>query len=569
MPYIIFIVIALVVLFYGIWILGILFIRLLGLIFGYSVIMAGFAFIAGLVWGVVLPLRILRGRSRRQLVVASPQLVRDGKVFKNDPRGTSKAFGWDPAWPLYVPYQLRFDTAAVRAEAKGTASNILAKTRTWWPRSDRLLLRPILAITKFLVMGISIYALILGLFSGTLLWLIIVAVFQATTTFAQWLTIKVLRLREARFMKRNSAIIRCTHCYRETAMPSYRCPNPGCARVHHDVNPGPLGIRTRICECEATLPLTVASASQVLTAECPFCTEELPQGAGSRRVVVAPIFGSVGSGKTQFLSTAAISLYRMSEEQTTKTEFTALSHAAHQFLATSLDEMDAGRAPMKTQHSERPEGYPFLVSSPDSDFELHLMDAAGENFVHADDSRSLGYLDISTSLVFLHDPLTIPEIREQLSLSGINHNVQVAQGQGNDAYGSVVDRLRDSGENLNQKKLAVVVTKADIIAQILPGEPVPAGSAGVRDWLYAHGNDNLVRRIEMDFQNVEYFAVNSSPDSTFTSAMHPLRVIDWVLKNTGGMSMFDGPAVSELAPVSLDVTGDKSNNVAEKETTHS
>ena len=535
MPYVIAAIVVLVILVYVVWIAAIYAMRILGFLIACSVIVAAFTFIAGLIWGVVLPLRVLRGHASVTARVATPQSVRDGKIFKGAPKGAAKEFGWDHAWPLYVPYQLRFDAAAVRSEAAGLAVPV------------RDLGKSALGATRILILGIPVYGFILGLFSGILLWMTIVALIQALVTCAQWITTRLLRLRESRHMKNHAATVKCTRCYRETNMPSYRCPNPQCPHIHRDVNPGPLGVRSRICECEAKIPLTVAAASRVLTAHCPFCEAELPQGAGSRRVVVAPVFGSVGSGKTQFLATTAVSLRSMSEDEGTPTKLTALTPAAEQFLASSVEETSAGSAPLKTQHHDQPEGYPFLVTGHGSDIELHLMDAAGENFVHSGSSQSLGYLDLSTSLLFLLDPLTIPEVREQLALSGVA--VQVAQGRASDAYASVVDRLRDSGEDLRKKKLAVVVTKADVVAQIFASEPLPGNSAGVRGWLYSHGGDNLVRRIEADFQEVGYFAVDSTPGTPVDSAAHPLRVIDWALMNSGADSLSPAPeALTPAAP---------------------
>ncbi|KAD3633153.1 hypothetical protein GD627_10030 [Arthrobacter yangruifuii] len=539
MPYVIAFVVILGIAIFVVWIAFIYLMRLLGFLIACSVVVAAFTFTAGLLWGVVLPIRVLRGRASVTPRVATPQLIRDGQIFKGAPRGAAREFGWDAAWPLYVPYQLRFDAAAVRGEAALLVEDVRGLATRWWPTSDKVLLQALLSVARFLLLGIPAYAYILGLFSGIFLWMTIVGVIQALVVSAQWITTRLLRIRESRHMKKHAATVKCTRCYRETNMPSYRCLNPQCPRIHRDVNPGPLGIRTRICECEEKIPLTVAAASRALTAHCPFCDAELPRGAGSRRVVVAPVFGSVGSGKTQFLATTATALHSMSEDEGTPTGLSALTPAAEQFLANSVEETSAGSAPLKTQHHDRPEGYPFLITGHGSDVELHLMDAAGENFVHSDSSRSLGYLDLSTSLLFLLDPLTIPEVREQLTLSGVG--VQVAQGQASDAYASVVDRLRDSGEDLRKKKLAVVVTKADVVGQIFASEPLPEDSAGVRGWLYSHGGDNLVRRIEADFQEVAYFGVDSTPGVSARSASHPLRVIDWVLANGGAEPLSAGP----------------------------
>jgi hypothetical protein len=520
------------------WVAFVYFVRFLGLIFGYSVVVAALTFAAGLGWGIVLPFRVLRGRSRTVGDVATPQRVRDGAVFRSAPKNASANFGWDLAWPLYAPHQLRYDAVALRAESRRLAGEIVQKTRSWWPRPNRWYLKAMTKPLWLVVLGIPTYGLCLGIWTGLILWLVIQGLFGAVVSAAQGATMLLLRAREARFMKTQHAAVRCTRCYRSTVMPSYRCSNDACSVVHRDVSPGPLGVRTRVCVCETRLPMTAVAASRTLTAVCPFCAEDLPQSSGTRRVVVVPVFGSVGSGKTQLLSTAAVELHNKSLDATESVSFTPLNRAAQGFLTAAVDEASIGRAPNKTQHVERPEGYPFLVDYSGGDFELQLMDAAGESFVSAEDSRTLGYLDISDSLLFVFDPLALPEVGEQLALGATPQHAPVAQGSASDAYGSVVDRLRDGGDDLSGKRIGVVVTKADVIAAIMPQDALPEQSDGIRTWVYGHGGDALIRRIEMDFDDVTYFATDAVQSTSAEDPFHPLRVVDWAVVGHGGATLY-------------------------------
>ena len=536
------------------WAAFVYFMRFLGLIFGYSVVVAVLTFAAGLVWGIILPFRVLRGRSQTAGEVATPQRVRDGAVFRSTPKNASANFGWDLAWPLYAPYQLRLDAAALRVESRRLAGEIVETTRSWWPRPSRWYLKAVTKPLWLVVLGIPTYGLCLGIWTGVMLWLVIQGGFGVVVSVVQGATMVLLRAREARFMKTQRAAVRCTRCYRSTVMPSYRCSNTACSVVHRDVSPGPLGVRHRVCVCESRLPMTAVAASRELTAVCPFCAEDLPQSSGTRRVVVVPVFGSVGSGKTQLLSTAAVELHNMSLDADESVSFTPLNQAAHGFLTAAVDEASIGRAPNKTQHVERPEGYPFLVDYSGGDFELQLMDAAGESFVNAEDSRTLGYLDISDSLLFVFDPLALPEVGEQLALGAHPQNAPVAQGSASDAYGSVVDRLRDGGDDLRGKRIGVVVTKADVVASIMPQDALPDDSDGIRAWVYGHGGDTLIRRIEMDFTDVTYFATDAVQSTTAAAAFHPLRVVDWALVGHGGATLYP-PAPetpSDGAPGALD-----------------
>lgn len=521
-----------------VWIAAVFLMRVLGYVLGFSLIVAGAALLAGVIIGLVVPIRVLRGRGATSPAIASPDRVKAGKVFAAAPKGAAANFGWDYAWPLYVPYQLRLDQAEVVREARRIGSEIVWTARSWWFYPDAWYAKAASNLLWLVVFGLPTGGLMAGIAVGTFLWCVITGVLRIGVSLGQWVVLQGMRRKEARFTKRESASIRCVNCYRVSDMPSFRCSNPECAEVHRDVAPGRLGIRTRICGCGETLPLTVAGATGQLSAICPFCDSALPKGSGSRRVVVVPVFGSVGVGKTQFLATSAVSLLSLGETSASPFSVVGLSSAAEDFLRVSLDEAAADRAPIKTTHLERPEGYPFLIDRSDHPFELHLMDAAGENFVGAENSRALGYLDISETLVFLFDPLTIPEMGERLARSGTAGQVQIAQGSGSAAYGSVVDRLRDGGQSLTKKHLAVVLTKADIVAEVFPQSPVPADSPGIREWLYSNGEDALVRRIELDFLSVTYFAVDSTDRKTGNLDTHPVRVVDWSLCQQGGSTLF-------------------------------
>lgn len=317
-------------------------------------------------------------------------------------------------------------------------------------------------------------------------------------------------------------------------MPSYVCSDAECSEVHRDVSPGPLGLRSRICVCAEVLPMTVSEAAKTLTALCPYCDKVLPPGSGGRRVVVAPVFGSVGAGKTQFLAASLAALRRRSRQDPGDVTVAALSDAASDMLATAVNAVESGGMVHKTPVQAQPSGAPFLIERAGEDLELHLMDASGEKFVRSEESRSLAYLDIADTLIFLLDPLALQEMREKLVISGLPREIQVAQGTADGAYGSVVDRLRDSGDDLRKKRLAIVLTKADVVNAVVPDTPIPGESEGIRDWLHEHGGDALVRRSELDFAQRRFFAVDSAHVLGPDSPLQPLRVMDWVVSNHGG-----------------------------------
>lgn len=512
----------------AVWIVFVLGARIIGFVLGIVIIVGGLAFLAGIIAGLVIPYRVLHGKSEAKPVVVWPADVAQGKVFRSRPSGAGTNFDWDYAWPNYVPFQLRHDQSAVVRQCWQWTTMIAVLNFGWWA-----------VFTLIPTLG-----LILGLWCGTALWYALTWLFRTVVVAVQAVTMRMMRAKEKRFMKKSGATVHCVKpgCYASTTMPSFRCAS--CATVHRDMAPGRLGIRTRVCGCGAFLPLTVARASQELDALCPVCDSDLPRGSGTRRVIRVPVFGPVAAGKTQFLATSAATLNDQGDEVSPGLSITALSTVAGQFLTTSVNELRAGQGPAKTAHDNKPEGYPFLIERPGGALEMHLIDAAGENFVTAEHSRALTYLDDAAAYVFLLDPLSIPEVSDRLHRSPLQGQIPVAQGDADDAYGSVIDQLVE----LDSRHIAVVVTKADIVSQISDGEHLPGDSAGIRGWLLDVGADRLIARIESDFRNVTYFAVDSTSRGRPDEPQHPLRVIDWALTVQGADSLYSASEEASHVP---------------------
>lgn len=531
MPQVIGIILAIVI---GLWLavmivwsLFVLVARIIAYVLGLAIIVAGLALLAGIITGLVIPYRVLRGANETGPTIATPAKVRAGGVFRLSASGAAKNFGWDYAWPNYVPFQFHHDQTAVLRQSGEVSTGALGLCLGWW---FPLAFIPALGFT-------------VGLWIGTLLWYLITWAFRVFVVITQSITLRILRAQETHFMKQEGATVHCVQpgCYGVTDTPSFRCSNPACRVIHRDMTPGRLGIRTRVCGCGQELPLTVARASPVLEAICPYCDSSLPRGSGTRRVIQIPVLGPVAAGKTQFLAASATSLNDHGDDVALGLTITPLSSVAEQFLTTSVNESRAGRAPAKTVHDDKPEGYPFLVEGPESTFEMHLLDAAGENFVTAEHAHSLTYLNDATAYVFLVDPLAIPVVADSLHRSRMNGQIPVAQGSTEDAYGSVVDQLDD----LDRRRIAVVVTKVDVVAEISETEQkIPIDSAGIRTWLQDVGEDRLIARIESDFANVTYFAVDSTSRGRPNIPPHPLGVVDWAIRAQGGQSLFGEPTSS-------------------------
>lgn len=168
-------------------------------------------------------------------------------------------------------------------------------------------------------------------------------------------------------------------------------------------------------------------------------------------------------------------------------------------------------------------------------------------------------MDYARTLIFIVDPLSIPNVRCLLSANTLQE-YQAADRPANDSYGSVIDRLSNSNVDLHSRNLAFVVTKADAVNELFPNDPLNCSSPEVRSWLYDHGADELVRRVELDFgeDNVTYFAIDSMSHAMDNQEYSPLNVAEWAVAHAGGTLgfMHTSPVIEdEASPTTTDTNG--------------
>jgi hypothetical protein len=508
---------ALTAAFFIAWILVAVIVRVFAWVLVFWAVTFALGLAAGTFTGVVLPPLVLRGKTREKPQVATPDAVVAGRILGKAPRGQARHFGWDRAWPVYNPYQATRDANAVLAQAK----RVVGGAFEWL--FDR---EPAAAFAAPLLPAFLGFAL--GAWLSIIGWYLVMGVLGGLVYLGQQLTVLGYRSWDQLTRRRRKAVLRCAKCYRVSLLPSYRCANPQCPTVHHDIRPGPLGIVRRRCGCGTSIAATVGSAARHLVTVCPFCLENVPDGSGTRRVLPLPVIGSVSAGKTQFLTSGTVELARKAQQFSGS--LAPISPVAAAFLTIAAADVASGQHVAKTDWKDRPEGAPFVLSLHGKEIELQLMDAAGESFRDWEQSQTLGYLDTAELLLFVLDPLALPRVTEALRLAG-GAPVPLAQGDQEDAYASVTDRLRAEDVRLRSKQLGVVVTKFDVL-ETLPGigKIDPADGDSIRAWLRSNGADGLVRRVDQDFRQVSYFAVDSYGQRDGLDPRHPVRVFDWALR---------------------------------------
>jgi hypothetical protein len=155
---------------------------------------------------------------------------------------------------------------------------------------------------------------------------------------------------------------------------------------------------------------------------------------------------------------------------------------------------------------------------------LHIFDAAGEALADFDQNAELAYLDRARALVFVLDPFSIADVRDRYAARDPERirRANPAQGDPEASYNATVGRLRAHGVDTGGQRLAFVVTKRDLLDEVVDGDD----QAGIRAWLVEQRLDNLAIAAERDFGAVRYFFVSATEGIRSGEVEQPFR---WLL----------------------------------------
>ena len=474
--------------------------------------------VLGILLGLALTvLSVVTGLARHPHLI-TPSAYRAERV-KAKPVGTGQ-FEPDLAWPGYPFRQVRADLSRIEADRRARYRKL------WnWPFTSLIwfLLFPIsaAALGCLLVAGLTTVALaaLFALVTWTC-----VAVSAATIAA----TATVLRGAEKCWHKVMRTEASCPHCYHVTLRPAYRC--PGCAALHRDIRPGRLGLLARRCDCGTLLPTMVLRAAWRLEAVCQRCGKPLRVGSAALRDVRIPIFGVTSAGKTRFLYAALDSLVDVTSRAGIALGFP--DEESENEATVALDLIRSGNDTVKTSLT-LPTALTCRIGTGAKSTLVHLFDAAGEYFQGAEMHDSLGFLDHGHGLVYVLDPFSIGSVRDQMT--GQNAVAKglanAASGDPEAAYTEVVSRLRDSGVAAQQQRLAIVVSKVDLLSA--GGLELPDDSDTIAQWLTQQGVHNLVLSARREFAEVRYFAVASLAAAETGRSHDPGSPLRWLLSSRG------------------------------------
>jgi Double-GTPase 2 len=413
--------------------------------------------------------------------------------------------GREPAYEQYLFGQVRRDLTAALSRTWTQARREIAA-------DGRRILERWLAgpwVAEDLGRRLFGVLLLIGLAAGTLAGGFLLGVVAVTQALLVMLcvglglsVIFVLRAVDSALLRVRGIRMTCPECYRHIPYPSYRCPS--CGALHRDVRPGRYGVLRRRCACgEESLPTLLILGSHRLAAFCPYggCGKPLADTAGTAAEAMLALFGGSNVGKTRLLTIMVMALQAQAAGGTA-VEF------ADRLTARRLEELLAAlrgnQLPPRTG-PDKPRAYSLYLRLGDARRQLvHFFDTGGERFYDPERLAALEYFRSARTLIFVIDPFSIdgvwnalpPGRREQLSPRADHSPWYVFQ--------QLARSAREMRADVKQIRLAVAVSKADVLAEEKLPAPVP-DSASIERWLAEMEQDHLVKSMRQTFGQVRFF----------------------------------------------------------------
>jgi hypothetical protein len=414
----------------------------------------------------------------------------------------------DPAYRHYLLGQVWRDWWAI---SRGVAPKLATTGRTALNAVTRTLLGGIWGFFTFPLWVAVCAGIVLAAVPAALLGVLMTLLYGvvAAVGLTGWLAcVLVLAGVERAFMAYGRILQTCPHpfCYEKIALPVYECPS--CGEPHRRLSPNALGAVRHVCRCGARLPTTIPLGRFRLTAYCPHCNGRLPERIGRVRVEPLPFVGGPAAGKTTFMFLAIRALHARAGGAGGRVAFVERRHA--QAYAGAMREFERGGRLAKTG-PELPLATMVDVDLPGAGHRiLYLFDPAGEHFTGATLVESLRYLDHGEALLFVVDPFALPQVRRTLTEDErdlVAQAVASSEEDPADTLQRVLNDLRSRPDRGRQRRVAVVVTKTDLLARTVVGRHLadPGSSEAVRTWLDRLGLGNTIRTLDQLAGEVRYF----------------------------------------------------------------
>lgn len=413
----------------------------------------------------------------------------------------------DPAYRHYLVAQVWRDWHAV--------------LRTTVPKLAAYANDALTALTGALMQGwraVFLFPVWLGLAGGIVLAALPLAVVGAVLAvvhlaiiavgLSAWLLcVLVLRGVEALYRLVRRILQTCPHegCYARLALPEYACPD--CGARHRRLTPNLDGAARHVCRCGARLPTTVPLGRYRLQAYCPECARPLPQRIGRARVEPLPFVGGPDAGKTTFMVLAINAVSGAVRAAGGRARFAVRGdEIAFRRLGAELAAGSVAKTgPALPTATMLDVTMPAPVARSGNRI-LYLFDPSGEHYTGASRVEAMSYLAHGEALLLVIDPFALPAVQAALSPDERRaleeKGVVFSQEDPSDTFQRVRNELAARADGGRQKRVAVVVTKADL----LRATGVGAGVDDLPAWFDDVGLGNMVRALTRTAGEVRYLA---------------------------------------------------------------
>jgi hypothetical protein len=196
-------------------------------------------------------------------------------------------------------------------------------------------------------------------------------------------------------------------------------------------------------------------------------------------------------------------------------------------VAELREDLAAGREPVPTDPMTAPDALLLHLTKGWQRGLLQLFDASGDHLADPDRASELAYLDHVRALLFAVDPFGLRVVREQARQlrPDLLERARAATYPAEQAYQDAAIMLRNANVARGQR-IAVIVTKTDLLGELPVGQQLGRTSAEIRDWLTAQKEDNLVLAAERDFRRARFFRCAGALGADRESALAGVR---WLL----------------------------------------
>jgi hypothetical protein len=328
--------------------------------------------------------------------------------------------------------------------------------------------------------------------------------------------------------------IHCPTCRRRVPYPAYDCPKR-CGRRHRDIRPGRYGVTRRTCACGAKIPTLLLLGSDRLDAYCPYCRNGMHEGAGAAAEIILPVFGATAAGKTRLLLTSVAALEELTSQSGGSLQFA--DKQTRKRIEDLKPALALGQNTRATSIASPPRAYSLQVApTRGAKRFIHLFDAGGETFTSTERVQELRDLEAARSYLFVIDPLSLEgfwnrlSAREQSRLAPLRTVTQPVDL----VFYQTTNWLQEVGVKTMRARLAVAISKADLVRQTSVLNGVGNNSTAIAAWLEDTLElRNLVQAMRSRFGEVHFFFTAAVLDGAAAVDRTIVSMTEWVLSGEG------------------------------------